>query len=138
MVNILYTSVTGNSSSTLALTNGIGLEAGAVMVWGGIAHRGKSQLIVVEGTMIVIRYRDEILCPVAVPFMQQRQLTMPCHIIFRVCRNILANNNIVPLDWPPYNADLSLLEHLWDDLERKGKEASESPDHPCTVKKCFG
>ena len=83
MVNILYTSVTGNSSSTLGLTNGIGLEAGAVMVWGGIAHRGKSQLIVVEGTMIVIRYRDEILCPVAVPFMQQRQL-------------ILQNDNALP------------------------------------------
>ena len=37
--------------------------------------------------------------------------------VARVCRDFLANNNIVPLDWPPYSVDLSPIEHLWDDLE---------------------
>ena len=33
------------------------------MVWGGIAHRIKSQLIGVEGNMTAARYRDEINPP---------------------------------------------------------------------------
>ena len=37
------------------------------MVCGGIAHGIKSQLIIVAGNMTVVRYRDEILRPVAVP-----------------------------------------------------------------------
>ena len=40
---------------------------GSVMVWGGIAHGIKSQLIIVAGNMTALRYRDEILRPVAVP-----------------------------------------------------------------------
>ena len=34
---------------------------GSVMVWGGIAHGIKSQLIIVAGNMTAVRYRDEIL-----------------------------------------------------------------------------
>ena len=44
----------------------------------------KSQVIVVEGNMTVVSYRDEILRPTAVPLVQQRQLilqqTMPGHM----------------------------------------------------------
>ena len=47
---------------------------GSVMVWGGIAHGIKSQLIIVAGNMTAVRYRDEILRPVAVPLVQQRNL----------------------------------------------------------------
>ena len=42
-------------------------EDGFDMVWGGIAHEVKSQLIVAERNMTAARYRDEILRPVAVP-----------------------------------------------------------------------
>ena len=58
---------------------------GSVMVWGGIAHGIKSQLIIVAGNMTAVRYRDEILRPVAVPLVQQRNLilqqTMPDHML---------------------------------------------------------
>ena len=40
---------------------------GSVMVWEGIAHGIKSQLIIVAGNMTAVRYRDEILRPVVVP-----------------------------------------------------------------------
>ena len=46
------------------------------MVWGGIAYGIKSQLIIVAGNMTAVRYRDEILCPVAVPLVQQRNLIL--------------------------------------------------------------
>ena len=64
------------------------------MVWGCIAHGLKSRLIAAEGNVTALRYRDEILRPVAVPLVQQRQLILQQdnawpHIA-RVCRNFLA------------------------------------------------
>ena len=84
---------------------------GSVMVWGGIAHGIKSQLIIVAGNMTAVRYRDEILRPVAVPLVQQRNLILQQdnarpHVA-RVCQDFLANNNIAPLAWPPYSPDLT-------------------------------
>ena len=49
---------------------------GSVMVWGGIAHGIKSQLIIVAGNMTAVGYRDEILRPVAVLLVQQRNLIL--------------------------------------------------------------
>ena len=74
---------------------------GFVMVWGGIAHGIKSQLIIFAGNMTAVRYRDEILRPVAVPLVQQRNLILQQdnarpHVA-RVCQDFLANNNIAPL-----------------------------------------
>ena len=58
---------------------------GSVMVWGGISHRLKSPLIVIAGNLTGVRYRDEILRPVAVPFVQhhhpifqQDKIPAPC------------------------------------------------------------
>ena len=93
------------------------------MVWGGIAHGIKSQLIIVAGNMTAVRYRDEILRPVAVPLVQQRNLILQQdnarpHVA-RVCQDFLANNNIAPLAWPPYSPDLTRIEHKWDELDRR-------------------
>ena len=75
---------------------------GSVMVWGGISYGVKSPLIVVPGNLTAVGYRDEILRPVAVPLVQQHQMTFlhdnaRPHVA-RVCQDFLANNNIVPLD----------------------------------------
>ena len=76
---------------------------GSVMVRGGISHRLKSLLIVIAGNLTGVRYRDEILRPVAVPFVQQHHLifqqdnTWP-HVA-RVCQDFLGNHNINPLDY---------------------------------------
>jgi hypothetical protein len=40
------------------------------MVWEGISHGLKLPLIVIAGNLTGVRYRDEILRPVAVPFVQ--------------------------------------------------------------------
>ena len=101
------------------------------MVWGGISHGEKSPLIVVPGKLTAVRYRDEIFRPVAVPLVQQHQMTFQHdnarpHVA-RVCQDFLANNNIVPLDWPPYSPDLSPIEHLWDELDRHVRRRRNTP-----------
>ena len=45
------------------------------MVWEGISHSVKSPLIVVPGNPTAVRYRDEILRPVAVQLVQQHQMS---------------------------------------------------------------
>ena len=66
----------------------------------------------------VARYRDEILRPHVIPFLQQHNLTLQQdnarpHVA-GICQVFLANNNIQPLNWQPYSPDLSPIEHLWD------------------------
>ena len=51
---------------------------GSVCVWGGISYGFKSPLIVIDGNLNGVRYRDEILRPVAVPCVQARNLILSC------------------------------------------------------------
>ena len=101
------------------------------MVLGGISHGVKSPLIVVPGNLTAVRYRDEILRPVAVPLVQQHQMTFQhdnaCPHVARVCQDFLANNSIVPLDWPPYIPDMSPIVHLWDELDRRVRRRRNTP-----------
>ena len=52
---------------------------GSVMVWAGICHDGRTQLKIVQGTLIAVKYRDDILDPIALlPFLQQRNFLSTC------------------------------------------------------------
>ena len=85
--------------------------------------------------MTAVRYRDEILRPVAVPLVQQRNLILQQdnarpHVV-RVCQDFLANNNIAPLARPPYSPDLTPIEHMWDELDiRVRKRRNPHPPPP--------
>ena len=98
-------------------------RGGSVMVWGGISHGLKSQLVAIDGNLSAATFRDEILRPHVIPFLQQHNLTLQQdnarpHVA-RICQVFLANNNVHPLDWPPYSPDLSPKKHLWDQLDRQ-------------------
>jgi hypothetical protein len=45
---------------------------GSVMAWAGICHDGRTQLKIVQGTFNVVKYRDDILDTIGLPFLQQR------------------------------------------------------------------
>ena len=99
------------------------------MVWGWLCYglaRDISQVNLTD-----VRYSDEILRPVAVPFVQQH------HLIFhqdnarphvaRICQDFLTNHNINPLDWPLYSPDLSPIEHLWNEMDRRVRGHRNAP-----------
>ena len=87
---------------------------GSVMVWAGICHDGHTQLKIVQGTLIAVKYRDDILDPIALlPFLQQRNFehlfqhdNARCHVA-GVCRDILNHNHICVLPWPALSPDLT-------------------------------
>ena len=43
---------------------------GSVMVWAGICHDGRTQSKIVQGTLNAVKYRDDILDPIVLPFLQ--------------------------------------------------------------------
>ena len=46
---------------------------GSVMVWAGICHDDHTQLNIVQVTLNAVKYRDDILDPIVLPFLQQRK-----------------------------------------------------------------
>ena len=68
---------------------------------------------------------------VAVPLVQQRNLILQQNnarpYVARVCQDFLANNNIAPLAWPLYSPDLTPIEHMWDELDRRVRKRRNPP-----------
>jgi hypothetical protein len=63
------------------------------MVWTGICHDGRTQLNIVHGTLNAVEYKDDILDPIVLPFLQQRNFdhvfqhdNARCHMA-RVCQD---------------------------------------------------
>ena len=97
---------------------------GSVMIWVGICDNRKTDLVEVPRRLTAIRYCNEIVQPVIVPFLQQgharilQQDNARPHVA-RHTITVLQRNNIATLDWPAKSPDLSPIEHFWDVLGRK-------------------
>ena len=95
-----------------------------MMVWGVISHNGKTQPVTVNGTLNAQKYRDDILAPVVLPFMQagngvtilQQDNARP-HTA-RATTQFLTANYVNVMEWPSMSPDRSLIEHIWDELDR--------------------
>ena len=47
---------------------------GSVMIWVGICHDGRIQLRIVQRTLNAVKYRDDILNPIVLPFCNSETL----------------------------------------------------------------
>lgn len=109
---------------------------GSVMVWGGITATQKTNLIIIAGNLTGQRYRDEILQPAVIPFLRQhgpgvtlQQDNARPHTA-RIVQHFLAQNNVDVLPWPAKSPDMSPIEHVWDEMERRLRR---SPNPPVTL-----
>ena len=48
---------------------------GSVMVWAGICHDDRTQIKIVQETLTVVKYRDDILDHIVLPFLQPSNLS---------------------------------------------------------------
>ncbi|XP_054719007.1 uncharacterized protein LOC129228353 [Uloborus diversus] len=91
------------------------------MVWSAIAYDAKSPLVFINGALTGQRYVQEILQPVALPFLSTRvrplfqQDNARPHIaaVSRACLQGLDS-----MERPAYSRDLSPIENVWDAMGR--------------------
>ena len=105
---------------------------GSVMVWGGISHRAKTDLVTVHGNLNAMRCCNEIVQPALLRyFLRQGHATIfqqdngRGHVA-RHTMNFLQANDVNVLDWPARSPDISPIEHLWDHLGRRVREMTRN------------
>uniref|UniRef100_A0A1A8PPR2 Tc1-like transposase DDE domain-containing protein n=1 Tax=Nothobranchius rachovii TaxID=451742 RepID=A0A1A8PPR2_9TELE len=79
----------------------------------------------------VMRYRDEILRPIVVPYIHEHHLMFQQdnawpHVA-RICTQFLEAENVPVLAWPAYSPDMSPIEHVWDVLDRRIRQRVPVP-----------
>ena len=100
------------------------------MVWRGITAHGRTPLVVVAGNL------TGIVQTYVIPFIQtqannvtfQQDNAQP-HVA-RVVRDYLTQQNVYLLPWPAVSPDLSPIEHVWDEMERRLRHL---PNQPVTL-----
>ena len=94
------------------------------MVWGGVSQHHRTELVVIAGNLNAVRYREDILLPHVVPFLQAHpDMTIQhdnatSHTAHSVL-DFLQNRNVSVLPWPAKSLDLNPIEHVWDLLDRR-------------------
>ncbi|EEZ97640.1 hypothetical protein TcasGA2_TC016088 [Tribolium castaneum] len=106
-----------------------------VMIWGAIAYGSRSPLVFIEGSMTAQRYVQEVLEPVAVPYVQtienasfQQDNATPHSARFTL--RYLEEVQVQVLPWPPRSPDLSPIEHIRDSI---GRRVTNLPQPPQTL-----
>ena len=103
----------------------------SLMVWAGITAHGRTDLVFVNGTLNAQKCRQDILARHVVPFIRangdtfQQDNARP-HVA-RDNMEYLRRNNIDVLPWPALSPDLSQIEHLWDQPDRRVRKRQQQP-----------
>ena len=107
---------------------------GTVMVWAEICHDDCTRLKIVQGTYNAVKYRDDILDPIILPFLQQRNFdhvfkhdNARCHVAC-ACQDFLNQNHIRVLPWLALSPDMSPIEELFDELSGRVRRRQNAPE----------
>ncbi|GFV45088.1 transposable element Tcb2 transposase [Trichonephila clavipes] len=113
------------------------LAGGGVLVHGGISIDGRTGLYIIrDGPLTALRYRDEILRPIVVPY--AAAIGDDFILMDDNCRPHRANlvedflfeEEIVQMEWPACSPDMNPIEHVWDAL---GRRVAGRQLHPQTL-----
>ena len=94
------------------------------MVWGGVSQHHRNELVVIAGNLNSVHYREDILLPHVIPFLQTHpDMTLQHENAIshtaRSVRDFLQDRNVSVLPWPVKSPDLNPIEHVWDLMDRR-------------------
>ena len=102
--------------------------------WCGVAlHHNIAPFVSMWMAISLGRYRDEIIEPIVIPFLRQHgpgitfQHDNARPHTARVVHYVLNQNNVNVLPWPANSPDLSPIEHVWDEMERRLRQLPQQP-----------
>ncbi|GFX90016.1 transposable element Tcb2 transposase [Trichonephila clavipes] len=90
---------------------------------GAVSYHGRSNLLRIEGNLNSNTYVHEVLQPEVIPFLQgilgaifQQDNARP-HVA-KTVRDFFSVQHMQLLPWAAYSPDMSLIEHVWDLVDR--------------------
>ena len=102
------------------------------MDWGSVSQHHRTELVVIAGYLIAVCYREDILLPHVVPFLQahsdmnHQHDNATSHTSHSVC-DVLQDRNVSVLPWPAKSPDLNPIEHVWDLLIQRVRAMAIPP-----------